>query len=373
MESIGRLVRGHVDECIVAIVHCFLGATLNAETFTSQYIVLPTGADAPQPVRGASIPLSIERNIADWAQDTSRVSPVSSLDGYGSIAVSEEALFRDAPLVWALPFTGGDVLDVVFGQCLNLVQASDKGVLDGNGEGENLAVVLVMGRKYVNTDTTTQDGIARAASLSLGSSGMADVVYSPLLHEVSGLFTSHNQGRLMFVARHPIEREFSRFRYLRETSLTLLRDRHDELMNMSYVDFSTSEFVADNWMTRTLANKSNEGELTAQDMLNAKEVLRRKATIGLYGDMVSGARHFTRYMGLDNSRNGGKLDDTTLMCFQNAVSEESRKDGVGAINLNDEETLEGSIAWKNIMEKNKLDLELFLYSEMLYRYQIGLG
>lgn len=78
-------------------------------------------------------------------------------------------------------------------------------------------------------------------------------------------------------------------------------------------------------------------------------------------------------MGLDNSRNGGKLDDATLMCFQNAVSEESRKDGVGAINLNDEETLEGSIAWKNIMEKNKLDLELFLYSEMLYRYQIGLG
>ena len=47
---------------------------------------------------------------------------------------------------------------------------------------------------YVNVDTSTHKGIARAKNLNLVSSGLADVVISPLLHEASSLFIPTRRG-----------------------------------------------------------------------------------------------------------------------------------------------------------------------------------
>lgn len=47
---------------------------------------------------------------------------------------------------------------------------------------------------YVNVDTSTHKGIARAKNLNLVSSGLADVVISPLLYEASSLFIPTRRG-----------------------------------------------------------------------------------------------------------------------------------------------------------------------------------
>ncbi|KAL7553717.1 hypothetical protein ACHAWF_017181 [Thalassiosira exigua] len=321
------------------------------------------GSDAPKPNAGASIDRSLEDNIANWAHDTARVPAASSLDGYGSVALSSSAMFRDVPFFWGLPFAGGSILEAALGGCLHLVQASDR-----QGDGLRLSTSFVMGMKYLNVDLSNTEGIERARVLALGTSAIADVIHSPLLHEASSLFATTNKGRLFVIVRHPAEREFARFRYLRRSGHGKGLKEAD--WGMSYEEFSLSDYVADDWMTRSLVRKGPEEELTMGDMQTAKEILRRKALVGLHSDIAGAVRHFARYFRWDK---GGRLSDGTLACLEGAILEGMRKETKGTSDLRAEEAQEGSAAWRRLMERNKFDSELFIYSQQLYKFQIALS
>ena len=143
---------------------------------------------------------------------------------------------------------------------------------------------------------------------------------------------------------------------------------------MSYAGFADSEYVADDWMTRAHAGKEGAGEvLTPGDMRAAKEVLRRKAVIGMHGDLLGAMRHYARHFGWDDASNGGRLTDKTLACFESTILEGMGREARGASDLVDEDALEGSAAWRRIMERNKFDWELYAYSQHLYSFQIGLS
>mmetsp|Transcript_16232 Transcript_16232/g.35325 ORF Transcript_16232/g.35325 Transcript_16232/m.35325 type:complete len:294 (+) Transcript_16232:1667-2548(+) len=293
------------------------------------------------------------------------------MDGFGSVAVSEAAMFKDVPVFWGLPFTGGDILDSVLGQCLSLVQASDKGTQDEDaGDDLHLRTVFVEGKSYLNVDLSNSQGIQRASALALGTSGMADVAHSPLLYEVSRLFSPMNRGRLFILVRHPVEREFARYRHMQ-------RWRKEELLgddeDMTYDEYAQSEYVADNWMTRTLVGKNDEDELTANDMHTAKEILRRKALVGLYSDIMGAARHYARHFGWDHARGGGRLNKGTISCFERAILDGMRGDLDEAGHLVEKDSREGTIAWGKVMKKNKFDFELYIYSQQLYKFQISLS
>jgi len=330
------------------------------------------GSDAPKPIAGAFIDGTVESRLADWHHATSRVPAAAGMDGFGSVAVSETAMFNDVPIFWGLSFSGGTIMESVLGQCLKLVQASDKGMQDGDERDDlHLRTVFANGSTYLNVDLSNQEGIERASALALGTSGMADVAHSPLLHEVSELFTPTNQGRLFVMSRHPVEREFARFRYMRRWKEGKLLGEHNK--GMTYTDFAHSEYVADNWMTRTLVQKKEDEELTAKDMHVAKEILRRKALVGLYSDIMGATRHYARHFGWDHARNGGKLNRGTLSCFERAILDGMEKDLEQAGYLVEKDTREGSVAWGKIMSKNKFDFELYIYSQQLYKFQISLS
>eukprot|EP00985_Skeletonema_marinoi_P025744 scaffold19198_cov167-Skeletonema_marinoi.AAC.1 len=363
------------------------------------------GNDAPKPISGISkISPAVQDNIADWAVGTSYIPGV--VDNYGSISWTDTTKFRDVPLFWGSEYAdfkgngrGSSVMEGVLG-CLNLVQVSSEGVMESNesnnvevggankpgGDYLHLSVVMAMGRKYINVDTTTKDGIERAKVLALGSSGMADVIYSSLLQDVSSLFTSLNQGRMFVLIRHPIEREMARFRYLRRGQFerTKLNDwQRGNLQDMSYVEYAKSEFARDNWMTRELVNKrciDGKGEdgracasLDDKDVHTAKEILRRKALIGLYSDIMGAVQHYGRYFGWDNARKGGRFEDATMFCFQNHILEGMRKDALGGKDLDPNDAMEHSDAYVALMEKNRHDFELFTYAQTLYKYQVELS
>ena len=332
------------------------------------------GSDAPKPQVGASIDDSLNYNIADWADGTVRIPSGSnglSIDGYGNVALSEAVKYKDVPFFWGLPFAGGAIMENVAGQCLKLVQASEKKEGIEDGDDLNLLTVYVMGEKYLNVDMSTPEGIEQARAKALGTSGMADIIHSPLLHEVSEVFSPKNQGRLMVMVRHPVDREFARFRHLKMSRQSKMTKEEKE--KMTYKMFAHSGYVANNWMTRTLVQKDKNEELTAEDMHTAKEILRRKAVIGLYDDMNGAIRHYARYFGWDNAMYGGGLNDGALSCFDSAISDGLRRDKHGGFDLVDEEAEEGSDAWKKVLEMNKFDLELYLYSQNLYRFQVSLN
>ena len=146
------------------------------------------GNDAPKPIRGISkLSPVIQENIADWAVGTSYIRGI--VDNYGSITLTDTTRFRDVPLFWGSEYAdfkgnggGSSIMEGVL-SCLNLVQVSSEGLMESskkggptnnNVEGDGLGgkasvrdylqltVVLAMGRKYLNVDTTTKDGIERA-------------------------------------------------------------------------------------------------------------------------------------------------------------------------------------------------------------------
>lgn len=142
---------------------------------------------------------------------------------------------------------------------------------------------------------------------------------------------------------------------------------------MSYAEFAHSDYVSENWMTRTLVGKGEDEELTGKDMHTAKEILRRKALVGLYSDIIGAVRHYSRYFGWDNAMNGGRLNSSMLNCFESAILEGMKEDARDAFNSDSEDAQEGSVAWRKIVEKNKFDIELYTYSQQLYKFQIALS
>ena len=66
------------------------------------------------------------------------------------------------------------------------------------------------GRKYVNVDVTTRTGIQNAADRGFVSNHLVDVIFTPLLVDVTAKLLSNsvdgNRGRLFSIFRHPIDR-----------------------------------------------------------------------------------------------------------------------------------------------------------------------
>ena len=272
---------------------------------------------------------------------------------------------------------------------LSVPHESETGGGEGGVGGDDylqLSVVMNMGRKYINVDTTTKEGIERAKILALSSSGMADVIYTSLLQDASSIFTTLNQARMFMLIRHPVEREMARFRHLRRedyATTKLTEWQRGKLQDMSYEEYAKSEFARDNWMTRELVNKrcingkDEEGDACApldeKDLRTAKEILRRKAVIGLYSDIIGAVQHFGRYFGWDNAQKGKNFEDATMYCFQSRILEGMRKDALGGDDLDPNDALEYSNAHATLMDKNKYDFELFTYAQTLYKYQIELS
>ena len=84
-----------------------------------------------------------------------------------------------AVLTGKAPFAGSTVVDTVR-------KAADA----------NLTVVRdELGSRYVNVDTSTVSGIARAKELGLVESGLADVVVTQYLYAGAALFNPRQRGR----------------------------------------------------------------------------------------------------------------------------------------------------------------------------------
>jgi hypothetical protein len=168
-------------------------------------------------------------------------------------------------------------------------------------------VISEDGRKYVNVDVTTSEGIQRASQLGFASSQLADVIFTPLLLEsAESLFvnngnsknnddsatstgTSSRKGRMFALFRHPVQRVTSIFYYLQ--SATWEPTYNPEYAQWTLFDYANSPYCESNWMVRSLVRKMT-GPLNPEDVLIAQEILRRKCLVGLMEDMEESIRRF---------------------------------------------------------------------------------
>ena len=321
---------------------------------------------------------------------------------------------KDTPIFWHVLKSGGSSMKTMYATCYHLVVASETGELIDRQQQESLVmqqqqaesgrerrlqeeeeveseVVSPMewiqktineqwqmwdepeetqnnnnqlhvveaedGRKYVNVDVTTPEGISRASRLGFSSSGLADIIFSPLLRESSELLLDgdNHKGRMFAVIRHPVDRIVSLFYYLQHA--TWEPTYNAQYATMTLEDYAYSPYCESNWMVRSLVNKM-EGPLEPADIEIAKEIIRKKCIVGLMDRMDETIIRFHAFFGFE--------DDDALACGRENFSTA----GGRQTNSHKHPTLDPKEdAWQTIAGKNRLDIILFEYALELFEEQ----
>mmetsp|Transcript_37449 Transcript_37449/g.43595 ORF Transcript_37449/g.43595 Transcript_37449/m.43595 type:complete len:664 (-) Transcript_37449:132-2123(-) len=264
----------------------------------------------------------------------------------------------DTILYWHIPRSAGTTMQDLFSHCIDLVEASQIGISGGHENDKELQTWSheSNGNTYVNVDTSSPGGIEKATSWGLVESGLADIIYTPFLYEASAMFQKKNRGRLVAIFRHPIERAESIFYYLQNASWEPTYDK--SFKDMTLEQYVVGKRVESNWITRFLVNK-RRGELTLNDLLVAKEVLRRKFLVGLISQFDDTVVRFESYFSLTlNAKSRGCQNYLINMKGDNKNNHRQSK--------------KGSEAWDILFMLNQYDIQLYEYAEQLFVEQADL-
>jgi len=295
----------------------------------------------------------------------------------GSISLVELDNFRDIteplresdlPIFLHIPKAGGSTVKDIIGTCHRFVMASEKGILDGHGDDADISIVYPGGgpigqdrSPFVNVDTTTLRGIARAKEMGFTDSGFADAVITPFIYEVNDLMTPTSKGRLFTVFRHPIERAISMFYYIQIADWEPTYD--PEVQFWTIEQYTQSSKVENNWLTRQLS-KQPDGELTAANLKIAKDVIRRKFLVGLVSNIEATMERFEKFFRWKYHVNPLSQEK----CRQQLIA-----GGANSNYRNSKPKPElGSKEWELLEAQNKYDLELHEYIEALFNEQENL-
>lgn len=243
----------------------------------------------------------------------------------------------------------------LFSSCLHLTLAADA----GGGNQEDTLRVLKFGpsMSFVNVDTSTHAGIMRAKTLNLASSGLADAVISPLLHEASTLFSPTRRGRMFTIFRHPVDRAASLFYFIQETQWKQPETRNDQFSDITIQKFYKQGFAENNWMTRFLTNELTKGELDDNDLNIAKEILRKKCLVGLLEEKGETLERIQKYFGW---RPKNEEDQNCL---------EKKLEWTWPMKHKHPKVEHDSRAWRLIAAANKYDMKLYEYAKELFELQ----
>jgi len=261
----------------------------------------------------------------------------------------------DTAYFFHVPRAGGSTIKSIIGKCLKLVQSSEVGVRDGHDQDTALQVVDVQESKYMNVDTTTIPGIQRAVDLGLSTSGLTNVIVSSYFHESAALFDLEHQGRAFILFRDPIERATSMYWHR-------IKEVGDLDDTTSIEDYAQGNGIENNWMTRFLANRMT-GELTKDDLEQAKEILKSKFLIGFIDDLEESVARMMKYNSWKYS-----IDETEQMkeedCIKDMITSGSNSNAYEY-----EIPKRGSQAHALISWQTQFDMKLYTYAKEIFEHQ----
>lgn len=303
------------------------------------------------PLTPATPKLKSEWNLPPFTTVESLIP--STLKNLADLSDPYSKDLKEVPFFWHLPKSGGTSVKHMYSDCYGLVEACESGVAEGHLRDITLKVVtLESGWRFVNVDTTTPMGIERASRFNLARSGKADLVVSPLPHDVtSKLFLKQHKGRCFTIFRDPIDRVVSLFYYLQNASHE--PTYNPALREMTLDEYVTSNLAETNFVSRTLIDKM-EAPLAEEDFLMAKEVLRTKCLVGLLDDLEESVRRFDLYFGFGQS---AQPDPICIMKYLKAGSNRHSHPSVPPPD---------SPTYQVLQRSNHMDVRLYQYARELF-------
>lgn len=244
--------------------------------------------------------------------------------------------------------------------CLDLVVASQKGA---HFIESDLHIISQGDIRFVNVDVTTTPGMEHAGRQGLVQSGLVDFIASgKLLEAAEHIYNDQYRGRLFSVFRHPVERMVSMKEYLSKATWERLYDPN--LANMTMTQYIINKNPMNNPITRQLVNKqSKHVPLSPEDLVLAKEILRRKCLVGLVDHLEESLLRFQQYFAW--KRKDFKWDGREI-----SQSECRQQYLIDGRNRNPHERIEPeSEVWGFVARFNEYDVSLYSYIVELFHQQ----
>jgi hypothetical protein len=211
---------------------------------------------------------------------------------------------------------------------------------------QGLAVVDEGGVAFLNVDTTTEVGLAKAKPFRVAESGLADIVYSSYFSlAAESIFSSGYEASAFILIRDPIER-----------AISIWENSDLKNMGMTLEEFVSRGHVERNALTRLIVQKHGV-DLNQEDAFRAMEILRRKTLIGLSSridESLERFRHFHQW--------GDWMQNS---CYAKIRSLEDELENTVTVER-------GGPAWSLIMEQNHADEKLYEYAVDLFDEQANL-
>lgn len=262
------------------------------------------------------------------------------------------------PFYWHIPRTAGATMNDIFSICHSFRVATNIGVAGGHGADTSLQVVKYEEQQFVNVDISTNEGIQRAIDMGFASSDLTDVAISSLLHDSAPLFSPTRKGKIFTFFRHPVDRLVSMFYFMQDTVWKNKDTYNKELANISIENFFLKQLGENNWHVRFLTNQLTKSYVDEDDFKLAKEILRRKALIGILGEKDESFDRFAKHFGWKPKR-GRDLD-----CQQRKLQWDW-----SLRHPHEVEVLEGNRLWNLISGQNSYDIRLYEYAQQLFKEQ----
>lgn len=258
---------------------------------------------------------------------------------------------------WQIPRCGGTTLKHILGTCLRQAAAARTSADYCDMNTDTIQTCPTKVGTFVNADPSDHGGIQRCDRMGLIESGVPDVIVSSRILHAATLFDPAHKGRLFSIFRNPIERAVSTFFYLQNAYWE--RHYRPELKEMTILDYAALPDTANNWMTRWLTGKNAEPHLTEDDLIFAKELLRRKFLILLTDEMGESIERLLNYM---NWKIPEEHFEETRQCLL-----ANTKKGDGQNRNKHLMPEEGSPEYEALKAINNLDIQLFEYAQQLFK------
>lgn len=322
---------------------------------------LPQNA-VPYVPPAAPYPIYYNPNPMNGMNGGSIISPPTSQSPLPLPLISEISapfLESDIPYYWHIPKVGGSTLKNIFSSCYDLKRPNRSPAKPEDS-------LELLDGKFVNVDTATTEGIAKAKELGLIPAKVTDVVISPRIYEVQTLFNQFQRPRMFTMFRHPFSRLFSFFNYHKHATWENKHSSFEFMKNMTFEEYLRTRTVENNWLTCTLTN-TDKKEINETHVQLATDILARKCLVGMTEEFNTSVYRFQQYF-------NWKVDESRKGCLKRLIFDSPVNKLSNVLQQRDpgyqiEKLEEGDPAWNLLLETNKYDLQLYENAKKIFQDQ----